>query len=91
VQLARDCAIATYLQRLREGDRTALGELLPHIYDDLRGLARGLFRDVPDGYTLEPTALVHEAYVRLAGSGSQAWESRKHFLDVAAMAAEPSS
>ncbi len=78
--------ISACLDRLREGDRSALEELLPHIYDDLRRLARGLFRNVPEGYTLQPTALVHEAYVRLAGTKSQAWESRKHFLDVAAMA-----
>ena len=78
--------IAKALEKLRAGDRSALEELLPHIYEDLRRLARGLFRDVPDGFTLQPTALVHEAYVRLAGSRSQAWESRKHFLDVAAMA-----
>ena len=78
--------IARALERIRNGDRSALSELLPHIYDDLRRLARGLFRDVPSGFTLQPTALVHEAYVRLAGSSAQTWESRKHFLDVAAMA-----
>ena len=78
--------IAVCLDRLREGDRTALEELLPHIYEDLRRLARGMFRDVPEGVSLQPTALVHEAYLRLAGTKSQAWESRKHFLDVAAMA-----
>ena len=78
--------IAKALEKLRAGDRSALEELLPHIYEDLRRLARGLFRDVPDGFTLQPTALVHEAYVRLAGSRSQAWESRKHFFSVAAKA-----
>lgn len=80
-----DEEISVCLQRLERGDRTAIHELLPHIYGDLRNLARGLFGG-QGNYTLQPTALVHEAYMRLAGTKNPGWKSKRHFYDVAAMA-----
>jgi RNA polymerase sigma factor (TIGR02999 family) len=62
--------------------------LLEEVYDELRGLARRIMRRGPPGQTLEPTALVHEAYLRLArrSPDGDPWESRAHFLAVAAKA-----
>ncbi len=77
--------VTRYLAELEQGDRSAVDRLLPHIYDDLRSLAERAFRGRP-GETLQPTALVHEAYLRLVKGGSAAFTSRRHFLDVAAMA-----
>ncbi len=79
--------ISQCLIDLEEGDRSAIDRLLPHIYSDLRGLAGNIFRGGAN-HTLQPTVLVHEAYMRLVkGNGSaKGWTGRKHFLDVAAMA-----
>ena len=61
-------------------------ELLPLVYEDLRRIARArLAHDVP-GQTLQPTALVHEAYMRVAGDGDLSWDSRRHFFSAAAEA-----
>jgi RNA polymerase sigma factor (TIGR02999 family) len=62
-------------------------ELLPHVYDELRRLARARIAQEPAGLTLQPTALVHEAYLRLAGDGSdRRWDRRGHFFGAAAIA-----
>lgn len=66
-------------------DPTAAHELLPLVYDDLRRVAASLMRQ-RGPQTLQPTALVHEAYVRLIGGSGAPWESRAHFLAVAATA-----
>jgi RNA polymerase sigma factor (TIGR02999 family) len=70
-----------------QGDPGASEELLPLVYDELRRLAaRKLAREEP-GQTLQPTSLVHEAYLRLVGpGGGPAWENRAHFLAAAAEA-----
>lgn len=74
------------LQRLREGDAKAHDEILPVVYEQLRSLAASQFKGRA-GHTLQPTALAHEAYLRLAGQGeSTGFESRNHFLAVAATA-----
>lgn len=70
----------------RRGDEDAESALLAKVYDTLHRIASGQLRSERQGHTLQPTALVHEAYVKLVGSGSAGWESRKHFFDVAAMA-----
>jgi RNA polymerase sigma factor (TIGR02999 family) len=64
----------------------ALGELLPLVYDELRRLAAGKMANEAAGHTLEPTALVHEAWLRLATSRDPAWQNRAHFFGAAAEA-----
>jgi RNA polymerase sigma factor (TIGR02999 family) len=76
-----------FLQRMNAGDAAAAEELLPLIYDELRALAGSYMRGRAAGHTLQPTALVNEAWMRLIGrDGGQTWESRAHFLGVAAKA-----
>ena len=61
-------------------------ELMTALYQELRTVARARLRRVPPGATLQPTALVHEAYLRLAGAGSAGWNGRSHFFAAAAQA-----
>ncbi len=68
------------------GDRRAAAELLPLVYDELRKLARSRIAHLPPGNTLQPTALVHEAYMRLVGGQDPGWEGRGHFFAAAAEA-----
>jgi len=78
--------ITQLLDAVARGEGTASEELLPLVYDELRGLASGiLFREAP-GQTLQPTALVHEAWLRLGGAGTRNWNNRAHFFRVAAQA-----
>jgi RNA polymerase sigma factor (TIGR02999 family) len=77
---------AELLVRLHAGDRSAAEQLLPLVYDELRSLAATYFRGEQPRHTLQPTALVHEAFVRLAAGSDGGWESRAHFLAVAARA-----
>ncbi len=74
------------LQRAIDGDAHASEELLPLVYDQLRSLAKARMRKVPPGNTLQPTALVHEAYLRVAGKEEVNWNSRGHFFAAAAQA-----
>jgi len=74
------------LSDLQSGDRSAVNRVLPLIYDELRALAGSYFRRQRSDHTLQPTALVHEAFVRLVDGANSEWQSRKHFFDVAAMA-----
>jgi RNA polymerase sigma factor (TIGR02999 family) len=79
----------TVTDRLRAwaaGDPAALNELLPLVYDELRRQARRYMRAQPPGHTLQTTALVHEAYLRLVGQSHVDWQSRAHFLGVASKA-----
>lgn len=64
----------------------ALDRLLPVVYDELRTIARARLRDERTGHTLETTALVHEAYLRLVGSDAPPWSGRAHFFHAAAEA-----
>ncbi len=68
------------------GDGEAADRLLPVLYDELRRLAQARLRKTPPGNTLQPTALVHEAYVRLVRSGDPGWKGRHHFFGAAARA-----
>lgn len=79
-----DEEIARIRTELREADRRGVDELLPLIYDELRRLASGYLRDERCGHTLQTTALVHEAYVRLAKHPQARWRDRAHFFRVAA-------
>lgn len=67
-----------------KGDDGALTTLLPLVYDELRQLARRQLRGERNGHTLQPTALVHEAYARLVDQDSVQWQGRTHFFAVAA-------
>ncbi|MEM7306126.1 MAG: sigma-70 family RNA polymerase sigma factor [Planctomycetota bacterium] len=78
--------VTRYLQQVQQGDAEAENRLLPVVYAELRSHAERLFRDQRGDHTLQPTALVHDAYLRLVGSGAQAFESRQHFIRVAAIA-----
>ncbi len=69
-----------------QGDERAASELLPLVYGELRKLARSRMAKVPPGNTLQPTALVHEAYIRLVGATDPKWNGRGHFFAVAAEA-----
>jgi RNA polymerase sigma factor (TIGR02999 family) len=75
--------ITALLHEWRRGDRDALDRLTPLVYDELRALARRHLRGERHRLTLQPTALVHEAYLRLLGGGRVAWEGRAHFFGVA--------
>jgi len=78
--------VTLLLERAQAGDPPAGGQLLPLVYDELRRLAAArLCREAP-GHTLQPTALVHEAWLRLAGPEEQHWNSRGHFICAAAEA-----
>jgi len=74
------------LQRASAGDPTAAARLLPMVYDELRELARLRMARTPPGNTLDPTALVHEAYLRIAGDTAVHWEGRKQFFFAASRA-----
>ena len=74
------------LQAMGRGERGAAETALPMVYAELRGLAAGLLQREAAMATLQPTALVHEAYARLFSGASIDWESRTHFFSVAARA-----
>jgi RNA polymerase sigma factor (TIGR02999 family) len=76
--------ITLILQEFVAGDKTALDRLMPHVYSELRKLAGRQLQNERSGHTLQPTALVHEAYVRLNGNAPPDYRSRAHFLGVAA-------
>jgi RNA polymerase sigma factor (TIGR02999 family) len=79
-----DITVTTLLHAWKDGDRTALDRLVPLVYAELRRMAGACFKSEQGMQTLEPTALVHEAYVRLAASGDPDFTSRSHFLGIAA-------
>jgi RNA polymerase sigma factor (TIGR02999 family) len=78
--------LTVLLQAVQDGDGEAKARLLPLLYDELRKLARARMATLPPGQTLQPTALVHEAYLRLLGKKDLHLESRKHFFFAAARA-----
>jgi RNA polymerase sigma factor (TIGR02999 family) len=74
------------LDRAQAGDPKAANELLPLVYEELRKLAAYRMACEAPGQTLQPTALVHEAWLRLVGSANQSWNNRGHFFAAAAEA-----
>jgi RNA polymerase sigma factor (TIGR02999 family) len=80
--------VTRLLEAAHAGDRRAAAELLPLVYDELRRLAKRKMAREANGHTLQPTALVHEAFLRLVGSGEDApqWQNRRHFYSAAAEA-----
>ncbi len=78
--------VTRILNAIERGDPKATDELLPLVYEELRILAAQKLSHEPPGQTLQPTALVHEAYLRLVGEEPQNWNSRGHFFAAAAEA-----
>ena len=77
--------VTRLLDRLRGGDESAAGQLLPLVYEELHALARAVFSGQRAGHTLQPTALVHEAWMKLAG-GLDRLDDRRHFFVLASTA-----
>src|SRR5215212_4782295 len=77
-------SVTQLLERWGRGDRAALDELMPLVYEELRRLAANYLRRERADHTLEPTALVNEAYMLLVGQRSARWQNRAQFVGVAA-------
>src|SRR5437016_13000943 len=79
--------VTQILNAIEQGDPKAAEQLLPLVYEELRKLAAQKMAQEAPGQTLQPTALVHEAYLRLVGPGEgQHWDNRRHFFAAAAEA-----
>ena len=78
--------VTRLLDTIESGDASAADKLLPLVYDQLRAIARQRMAQEHAGHTLQATALVHEAYLRLVGGKEVAWENRAHFYRAAAEA-----
>ena len=76
--------VTRLLAEWRAGNARAASELIPLVYGELRRLAAAYLRGERQGHTLQPTALVHEAYLRLVEQPSPDWQSRSHFYGIAA-------
>ena len=81
-----NASVTELLANARSGDAAALANVFPLIYEELRRLAEQQLRREPDGHTLSPTALVHEAYMRLIDYTRVEWANRAHFMAVASTA-----
>ncbi len=79
-------AATRLLARIREGDENAAADLMPLVYEELRTLAGRWFRHQPPSHTLQPTALVHEAFLRMVDRTGTDWKDRAHFCAVCAVA-----
>jgi RNA polymerase sigma-70 factor (ECF subfamily) len=77
-------SVTELLERCRTGDRAALDQLLPVVYAELRHLAKSYLRRERGNHTLQSTALVHEAYLRLSQGVAAEWRNRTHFFGIAA-------
>lgn len=78
--------VTRILDRVQQGEAKAAEELLPLVYEELRRLAASKMADQAPGQTLQPTALVHEAFLRLTGGARDRWQDRAHFFRAAAEA-----
>ena len=76
--------VTQLLAEVREGNQASIDALFEKVYGELRRLAGDYFRRERPDHTMQPTALVHDAYVRLVGSDNVNWENRAHFFNVAA-------
>ena len=81
-----DAKIAVLFERIEAGDADAAAELLPLVYDELRRVAAGKLAREMAARTFQPTALVHEAWLRLGGDAQPQWKGRGHFFSAAAEA-----
>src|ERR1041384_2334140 len=78
--------VTRILTAIEQGNSHASEELLPLVYNELRRMAAHKMSAEPAGHTLQPTALVHEAWLRLVDSPAQSWQNRAHFFGAAAEA-----
>src|SRR5436309_7091517 len=78
--------VTRLLDRAQQGDAMAAEELLPLVYEELRRLAAAKMAQQPPGQTLQATALVHEAWLKLTGNETSTWHDRQHFFRAAAEA-----
>src|SRR3954453_9379995 len=78
--------VTRILTAIEQGDARATDELLPLVYEELRKLAAHKMANERAGHTLQPTALVHEAWLRLGGAAQPEWQNRGHFFGAAAEA-----
>ncbi len=83
---ARSDKLLSLVDDLRKGDPGAAEKLLPMVYDDLRAIAASMLKQERASHTLQPTALVNEAYLKLVGGEQKSWNGQEHFLAVAAIA-----
>lgn len=79
-----DGDVTILLAQVREGNREAADRLIPLIYAELRRMAGAYMQREKPGHTLQPTALVHEAWLRMAGGANNDWRNRAHFFAIAA-------
>ena len=84
--MTQSAQLTRVIRAINEGDPKAASELLPLVYTELRKLARSMMAKTPPGNTLQTTALVHEAYLRLVGEEDPGWNGRGHFFGAAAQA-----
>lgn len=82
-RMSADHDVTRLLFDWTNGDEAALARLMPLLYEELRGMAESYLRHEPSGQTLQPTALVHEAYLRLVAQHLPDWRNRSHFFGVA--------
>ncbi len=78
--------VISLVEGVRSGAPQAAEKLLPLVYEDLRAIAASMLRRERASHTLQPTALVNEAYIKMVGGERKSWDGREHFLAVAAMA-----
>src|SRR5688500_8901155 len=76
--------VTQLLNRAQSGDKESLDRLLPIVYDELRRVAANQLRNERENHTLQATALVHEAYLRLLEQHQVNWQNRAHFFSIAA-------
>ena len=84
MMIAATSCVTQLLNDWQDGDRAALDKLTPLVYDELRRIAHRYVQRERNGHTLQTTALVNEAYLRLAGQEKTAWQNRAHFFAVTA-------
>lgn len=78
--------VTRLLEAWSEGKSEAIDELMPMVYEELRRMAKSYMNSQPSGHTLQTTALIHEAYLKLADQREKRWQNRAHFFAVAAQA-----
>lgn len=79
-----DQPVTEWLRRWSHGNEEAVAQVIPIVYDELRRLAAAQLRREKEGHTLQPTAIVHEAFLRLQGQSGLEWQNRRHFYGFAA-------
>jgi RNA polymerase sigma factor (TIGR02999 family) len=83
-EMSEETSVTTLLRQFSGGDKSALDRLVPLVYGELRRVADGCLRREPSGHTLQPTALVHEAYSRLVGQNPPDCNDRARFMAISA-------